>query len=104
MTDQSTDILQVLAIYNQRLAEFKRDMEALGVKVEVSASLGRYVSTVKAIEDDPKEDSETNWICARIRKDYAIRIHHGLMNLYRLKPGDEISIKIRIEKETKKDE
>ena len=49
------DILQVLAVYQQRLAEFKREMEALGIKVQVSASLGKWTSTVEAAgEEEPK--------------------------------------------------
>ena len=40
------DILEVLACYRRRLVAFKREMEALGVRVEVSASLGRYTSEI----------------------------------------------------------
>ena len=51
MSGQNRDILQVLAVYKQRLAEFKREMEALGVKVEVSASVGKWTSTVEEVEN-----------------------------------------------------
>ena len=36
---EDTDVLQVLEVYQRRLAEFKREMEALGIKVKVSASI-----------------------------------------------------------------
>ena len=51
MTGQRGDILQVLAVYKQRLAEFEREMETLGVKVEVSASFGKWTSTVQEVEN-----------------------------------------------------
>lgn len=44
LTNQSRDIL---AVYQQRLAVFKREMEALGIKVKVTASLGKWISTVE---------------------------------------------------------
>ena len=47
------DILQVLAVYQQRLAEFKREMEDLGIKVQVSASLGKWTSTVEVDRECP---------------------------------------------------
>jgi uncharacterized protein with GYD domain len=40
----------VIDAYMRRVAEFKREMEALGVKVKVTASLGRYVSEVESDE------------------------------------------------------
>jgi len=41
------DILEVLKIYEQRAAEFKREMAALGVKVKITASFGKWYSKVE---------------------------------------------------------
>jgi uncharacterized protein with GYD domain len=37
------DVAKAIDSYMKRVAEFKREMEALGVKVKVTASLGRYI-------------------------------------------------------------
>lgn len=47
---EERDILQVLAVYQKKLAEFKKEMEALGIKVEVSTSLGRWEIEVEAVD------------------------------------------------------
>ena len=59
MSGENRDILQVLAVYQQRLAEFKREMEEFGVKVEVTASLGHYISEVEYVEDGQGEGTSS---------------------------------------------
>jgi len=58
---ENRDIIQVLAIYQQRLAKFKREMEDLGVKVEVSASLGVYTSKVE-LDEEPEEKEAEDYV------------------------------------------
>ena len=41
------DVLEVLKEYRQRAEKFKRDMAKLGVKVKITASLGKWTSTVE---------------------------------------------------------
>lgn len=49
MTEER-DILQVMAVYQQKLSEFKKEMEVLGVKVKVSTSFGVYTSLVEGVD------------------------------------------------------
>lgn len=55
---EDRDILQVLAVVQQKFAEFKREMETIGVKVEVSASLGIYTSEVELVKEPDEEEAE----------------------------------------------
>ena len=51
MSEEERDILK---LYQERLAEFKRDCEALGIKeVKVSASLGKWMSTIEESKPCP---------------------------------------------------
>ena len=45
--NEDMDIEQVLRIYRQRVARFKHEMEELGIKVNVTASLKKCTSTVE---------------------------------------------------------
>lgn len=48
---ETKDILEVVEIYLKRVEEFKREMEALGVKVKVMASSGSWHSVVEEVEE-----------------------------------------------------
>jgi len=50
VSEAECDILKRIAIYEKRLAEFKREMEAIGVKVKVTASFGTWTSIVEEAE------------------------------------------------------
>jgi len=43
------DISELLAIYQKRLAIFKREIKALGIEVKVTASLGIWESVVEEV-------------------------------------------------------
>lgn len=48
--DEERDVLQLLAVFQQKAAEFEREMEALGIKVEISASFGIWTSGVEKVD------------------------------------------------------
>jgi len=41
------DIVKRMEIYKKRLAEFEREMKAIGIKVKVTASFGKWTSIVE---------------------------------------------------------
>jgi len=55
MKRTSLDISEVLEIYAKKLAAFKREMKALGIKVKVTASIGPFSSIVEVVNKDGKE-------------------------------------------------
>lgn len=56
MTEEM-EILQRLAVLQQKAEEFRREMEELGIKVKISASLGVYTSEVEWVD---KEGGKVN--------------------------------------------
>ncbi|NVM57279.1 MAG: hypothetical protein HWN51_04080 [Desulfobacterales bacterium] len=41
------DVVERMKIYRERLEQFKREMAEIGVKVKVTASFGKWTSTVE---------------------------------------------------------